>query len=191
MFIAFEGPDNTGKSTSAARLSHDNEPIYNATKENYNSVMLDYMDEPDLIKCFDRIDWLSHMIYRLALPTYEWNDARVRTVFAMPETHLVFKVHSELLAGRIEDELYDSGTVARVNPVYRLYAHHMSTLNRSRGYELFRSVSIMEVMYDPIDGSFHQRLVSVDSPVIGAENLHTVNSDETLVEMLRYIEHRS
>ena len=32
MFIAFEGPDNTGKSTSAANLASDGVAVYNATK---------------------------------------------------------------------------------------------------------------------------------------------------------------
>jgi hypothetical protein len=189
VFIAFEGPDNTGKSTSAAHLTHNGQAIYNATKENYQQARIDLAEEPDLVQCFDRIDWLSHMVYRLALPEHEWNDDRVRTVFAMPDTHLVFRVHGDAYVNDIDDELYDTGTVALVNPVYRLQAEHLVRLNRHQSYRLFKSISVVEVQYDPFTGSFHQRLLSHDSAAFGWYTEHDeIDSDSALLGLFQSVE---
>jgi len=192
MFIAFEGPDNTGKSTSAANLSHDKVARYNATKDMHDSMQKDIANEQDLVVAYDRIDWFSHMVYRLALPGHEWNDARPRTVFSMPDTHLVVKIHHPALAGLISDELYTTGALAEVNPVYQSFAEFFMNLNRSRGYSMFKTVSIMEIANDPTDGSFYQRLVSFDSPVFqyGSVAERMVTNDETLLDLLRYEEQR-
>ena len=56
MLIAFEGPDEAGKSTSAKYLSHDHTPIYNATKENHAEVVLELAGESEVVQAFDRID---------------------------------------------------------------------------------------------------------------------------------------
>jgi len=191
MLIAFEGPDNVGKSTSAMNLTHDGRSIYNATIANYHEARQDLIDsqETDLVVCFDRIDWFSHMVYRLALPGREWNDVRPRTVFAMPDTHLVVKLHHPDLANFTADEIVDT-PIAQVNPMYRDQAEFLAAINKSRGYNLFKTVSIIEVLHDQQTGSYSQHLVMFDSPVFqwGAAAARMVDSDERLLELLQYDE---
>lgn len=194
MFIAFEGPDNVGKSTSAAKLSHNGLALYNATKPMHEFQQSLMASEGDVLVTYDRIDWFSHMMYRLAMPTHEWNDERARTVFAMPDTHLVVKIHRPDLAPLIDDELYETGKLAEVNPMYWYFGDFLMDLNRVRGYALFKSVSIMEVSNDPRDGSFTQKLVLHDSEAFGNEDTYShlrntlVTSDEELVEHLRHVD---
>lgn len=186
MLIAFEGPDNTGKSTSAASLTHNHQVIYNATKENHALARQDLQGEQDLVQCFDRIDWFSHMVYRLALPDRDWNDARNRTVFAMPDTHLVIKIHHPDLANFTADEVVDT-PVGKVNPVYYYFADFFTGLNEEREYELFKTVSIIEVCNDIKFAPYSQRLVAFSSPAIGVLDAleRGVNSDDSLLELLR------
>jgi hypothetical protein len=189
MFIAFEGPDNTGKSTSAARLTSHGDAIYNVTKESHHRARVALAEEADFIQCYDRIDWMSHMVYRLALPEHEWNDARVRTVFAMPDTHLVFRVHGDTYVNDIDDELYDTGTVALVNSMYRLQAENIMRMNRHQGYRLFKSVSVVEVQYDPFLGTFEQKLVWLDSHAFGwFFGTPEFDSDVKLLQALQRVE---
>ena len=201
MLIAFEGPDNVGKSTSAARLSYNGQPIYNATKANHKEAQRDLSTttvprglEPDLVQTFDRIDWFSHLVYRLALPGAEWADERPRTVFAMPDTHLVVKIHRSDLADFTADEVVDT-PIGEVNPMYYYFADFFTGLNRARGYALFKTVSLMEVT-NLGEGEYSQRLVAFDSPVteFGPGSYpgvfgRLVESDEDLLAWLQADEH--
>ncbi|AVJ51035.1 thymidylate kinase [Microbacterium phage Pikmin] len=190
MFIAFEGPDKTGKSTSANSLAASGVAIYNARKDTHELMQKEHEAAPELPITYDRIDWLTHMVYRLAMPTHEWNDARVRTVFAMPDTHLVFKLHDERLVEKIDDELYDTGKLVPVNRGYMRVIDYLTSLNLDSNYSLFKTISIVKVSNDPRGGSFSQRLVSFDSPVFpfGTVAQKLVDSDEKLLELLRYEE---
>lgn len=185
MLIAFEGPDKAGKSTSACNLS-SSLPIYNATKENYTETLQEMQGESGVVQCFDRIDWLTHMAYRLALPGHEWNDSRVRTVFAMPDTHLVFKLHERWLAGGIADELYEIGTLATVNDLYGHLAWFIMDLNKQRDWALFKTVTILVVRNE--GDEFSSRLVHFSSPVFKYIEVakNTVRDDQTLLELLQY-----
>lgn len=193
MFIAFEGPDNTGKSTSAKALDCAQQPDYNATKEMHARNAAEWNGDASkslMPHTYDRIDWFSHMVYRLALPEHEWNDERPRTVFAMPDTHLVVKLHHPELAPLIDDELYETGKLAEVNPMYFYFADFLVGLNVQRDFALFKTISLIEVSNDPRDGSFSQRLVEFSSPVFdfpsAAERL--VRDDDSLLELLQYEE---
>ncbi|AXQ52909.1 AAA-ATPase [Microbacterium phage Neferthena] len=163
MFIAFEGPDMTGKSTSAATLSAEGVPIYNVTKDKHAVMQKEHLAHPELPITYDRIDWFTHMVYRLALPDREWNDARPRTVFAMPDTHLVIKIHKPELANFDADEAVHT-PIATVNEMYYYQADFLMGLNRARGYALFKTVSMIEVLNDQAAGTFSQRMVAFDSP---------------------------
>jgi len=189
MFIAFEGPDNVGKSTSAAQLATDGKAVYNVTKDIHRTFQQGVHLEPDLVITYDRIDWFSHMVYRLSLPDHEWNDSRVRTVFAMPDTHLVVKLHRPDMAETISDELYATGTLAEVNPMYYYFADFLMQLNRQREYALFKTVSLVEV-YNDQKGTFRQRLAAFDSPVAEYFTEEDGSSDAKLLELLRHEEHR-
>jgi hypothetical protein len=196
MLIAFEGPDEVGKSTSAAILSYDSEPIYNATKANHAEIAAKLADETTLVQTFDRIDWLTHMVYRLAMPERDWGDDRPRTVFAMPDTHLVLKMHHPQRAADIEahGEGYGKGRLVEVNEMYFYQIDFLTALNRRKNYALFKSVSIIEVWNDQTAGVFEQRMASHDSAPFGHhESVGTqlVDSDDKLLEFLRYVDHHT
>lgn len=187
MFIAFEGPDNVGKSTSARELTFNHEAIYNATKDNYEGAKRELASETTLVQCWDRIDWFSHMVYRLALPDREWNDDRVRTVFAMPDTHLVVKVHKPELANFKADEVVDT-PIGRVNPMYIYMAQSFLRLNEQRNFELFKTVSLIEVSNDVLGDRYSQRLVRFSSPVT-PQHIAVgwgANNDDQLLGLLAY-----
>lgn len=189
MFIAFEGPDQTGKSTSAANLASSGEAFYNATKPDHEHIVgtQDGNMEPDWVHTYDRIDWFSHMVYRLALPEKEWNDARPRTVFAMPDTHLVVKLHAPDLADFLAPEEVVETPIGRVNPMYLYFADFFTGLNEEREYGLFKTISIMEVRNDTAAGTFTQSLASFSSPAIEWQDAMSqgITSDESLLELLR------
>lgn len=190
MLIAFEGPDEVGKSTSAATLTSFDSPIYNATKTNHRLAQQALGGDHDLVQTFDRIDWFSHMVYRLALPTHEWNDDRPRTVFAMPDTHLVLKMHQPGSIIEAPDEPgYNPDKVAAANEMYYYQVDFLMNLNRLKDYALFKTVSIIEVVNDQRAGTFSQYLVAFDSPTNGWNRdmlLHRlVDSDQSLLEFLR------
>lgn len=191
MLIAFEGPDEVGKSTTASNLSSYGTPIYNATKANYSWALADHQTMTlDGVITFDRIDWFSHMVYRLALPTHEWNDDRPRTVFAMPETHLVLKMHQPGSIIEAPDEPgYNPEKVAAANEMYYYQVDFLMALNRLKGYALFKTVSIIEVVNNQKAGTFQQYLVAFDSPTNGWNRdmltHRLVDSDQSLLEFLR------
>jgi hypothetical protein len=194
MLIAFEGPDNVGKSTSAKKLCHDNDPIYNLKKIQYDDMVnMGAAGEEDLVFTYDRIDWFSHMVYRLAMPDRDWNDDRPRTVFAAPNLHLVIKLHHPEIVRFVKDPLYELGSpLTRANAMYRDMGFYFSALNVSRSFELFKSVSIVEVMNDPRNDEFDQRLLSFSSAAVEAPPRYTKRvTDEELVELLRRAEHES
>lgn len=191
MFIAFEGPDNVGKSTSAATLASDGVALYNATKSMHAEMSLDPDMSPDLVVTYDRIDWFSHMVYRLALPDRDWNDDRPRTVFGMPDTHLVVKLHKPEHADFTADEVVDT-PIARVNPVYWMMTDSLMRLNAFQNYDLFKSISIIEVT-NTAEG-YSQQLVAHDNPSwegYGNDILvRMVTSNADLLNFLQDVEQR-
>lgn len=190
MLIAFEGPDNVGKSTSAATLTSFDSHIYNATKKNYAQAQQAIGGDHDLVQTFDRIDWLTHMVYRLALPDREWNDDRVRTVFAMPDTHLVFKLHKPELADFEADEKV-STPIGLVNPMYFYTAQWLMGVNRAKDYSLFKSISILEIANT--GEAYSERLVAFDSAAFEFLDIlqvmqRLVADNYDLLEMFRYVD---
>lgn len=193
MFIAFEGPDEVGKSTSAKALA-SGDPIYNATKANHAEAGA--AAENGTVVTFDRIDWLTHMVYRLAMPERDWDDDRPRTVFAMPDTHLVLKMHHPTRAVEIEavGEGYAPGRIQEVNEMYFHQIDFLARINRAKGYQLFKSVSVVEVWNDRVHGVFEQRMISHDSAPFGtyeSVGMRIVYSDETLLEFLHHVEQQT
>lgn len=189
MFIAFEGPDDVGKSTSAKRLDAAGQPDYNATKAMHAANVAERCQDETLPHTYDRIDWFSHMVYRLALPDREWNDDRPRTVFAMPDTHLVVRVHAPELADFTADEVVDT-PIAKVNPMYYYFADYFLRLNKAQQHALFKSVTIIEVQLDRAAGTFAQRIIAFDSSAFpfGTVAERLVQNDDDLLEFLRYVD---
>lgn len=189
MFIAFEGPDNVGKSTSAANLASDGVAVYNATADLHKG--LQHPDEAGIVVTYDRIDWLTHMVYRLALPDREWNDSRVRTVFAMPDTHLVLKLHRADLANFTADEVVDT-PIARVNPTYWSVVDMLARLNAFQNYTLFKSISMIEVANT--GDSYSQQMVWHDNPSWSGYDgnilARLVTNDTDLLNFLQDVEQR-
>jgi hypothetical protein len=188
MFIAFEGPDKAGKSTTAAELASDGVALYNATKamhEGQRSLI-----KPGEVVTYDRIDWLTHMVYRLAMHGRDWNDDRPRTVFAMPDTHLVLKLHNPDNVVNIEDELYaGEGKLEPVNELYFQQISFLASMNRLWGHPWFKSVSIVEVHNDVKAGVFTQKLTHHESAAYSGTYLEVlglaVTSNQDLLEFLR------
>lgn len=171
MLIAFEGPDKTGKTTMANALSYIDSAVYSVTKQNYEFERAPFQEDvaEGIVQTFDRIDWLTHMVYRLALPEFEWHDPRVRTVFAMPDTHLVFKLHDTKSALKVEDELYQSGTVKTVNDMYEMVASFFMYLDQRAFQRLYKSVSIMRVGRNSSTGEFTQNITETSAYSYGIQ----------------------
>lgn len=194
MFIAFEGPDNVGKSTSATKLAHDGVAVYNATKPAHHGYQLLGFAESELPVTYDRIDWFSHMVYRLALPDREWNDERPRTVFAMPDTHLVVFTHHPQLAEFTADEVVDT-PIGKVNPMYYYFGDYFLRLNQQTDFSLFKSVTLIEVVNDAKNGVYIWRPYAFSSRigdiVDNVDKITEVTDPESLLEFLRYVDHVS
>jgi hypothetical protein len=194
MFIAFEGPDEVGKSTSATALDAAGQPDYNATKKMHAANVEEMGRDSLMPHTYDRIDWLTHMVYRLAMPERDWDDDRPRTVFAMPDTHLVLKMHHPAFAAKVDavGEGYERGRLTAVNEMYYHQIDFLTALNKSRGYTLFKSISIMEVINDQSQDLFVQTLRAFDSPAFefGSVAERLVDSDEKLLEFLQYVDHQ-
>ena len=195
MFIAFEGPDNAGKSTAAAALDCAGQPDYNATKKMHAQNVADWNGDASsdpMPHTYDRIDWLTHLVYRLAYPTRDWDDDRPRTVFAMPDTHLVLKLHHPVMVDLIEDldDGIPAGKLAAVNEMYYHYINFLMELNKVKEYALFKSITIVEVANNPQDGSYTQSVIDHDSPAFdfGTAAAKVVRTDEDLLEFLRYVD---
>lgn len=192
MIIAFEGPDNTGKSTSAMNIGHlVGVEAYNMTKENHAEVAALMAREKGLVHAFDRVDWLTHLAYRLALPNKEWNDARVRTVFAAPDTHLVLKLHHpDLVPTSDEEEGYGDGDPARVNTAYMHLASMLIEMNVTGS--LFKSISVFQVN-NLSDGTFLHQMMEFHSPAFPFGSIATplVRDDASLVDFLQYVDQQS
>lgn len=188
MLIVFEGPDKTGKSTAAAELSYSKIPTYNMTLENYKRHLHILKDEPTITHCYDRIDWFTHMVYRLALPGYEWNDERPRTVFAAPEAHLVFKLHKPGTL-TVKDELYEDEQLAAVNDMYYHMLSWLSDLNADLGFTLFKTVSLMQV---DRSGDYSQQMLFCHSPnkLYLPEEVEHITTNEALHKFLQQENHR-
>lgn len=202
MFIAFEGPDNVGKSTAAQELDAASQPDYNVTKAMHAERVAEQEPGTDMPHTYDRIDWFSHMVYRLAMPEKDWNDDRPRTVFAMPETHLVVILHRPDLADftvPADDESVASAIRTRgvetpvqiVNSSYFYFADFFTGLNEERDYALFKTITILEVA-NTSEG-YHRTLGSFSSPVtsheeavgrFGSEEDNVTN--DMLLELLHY-----
>lgn len=154
-YLAFEGPDKTGKSTDCNTIG--TAAFYNATKQLHEENHHKYKNKVGIV-CYDRIDWLTHMVYRLAMPDHEWNDERVRTVFAMPDTHLIIKVHSVSTVGLIQDEL-GYASLAEVNDGYCSMYEYLTEMNSRQNNNLFASISLVEVTHNQKTKSFHEVLL--------------------------------
>lgn len=178
MIVAFEGPDKTGKTTSAMQSG---DYMRDAVKNHYDTEVLTQSHTKGVVTAYDRIDWLTHMVYRLALPEYEWDDKRIRTVFAAPEMHLVFKLH--LPGYEIGDELYNLEQSRRVNDMYIRTAVNLIQTNRDTDFSLFKTISIVYVK--PASG-YKLLLAGFSSPVteLNHEESIAVNTNEKLLELL-------
>lgn len=186
MIIAFEGPDKAGKSTSASTLAYSGCSYYNMTKESYQIALEDQKNETGLISTFDRIDWLTHTIYRLALPGYEWNDERVRTVFAAPQAHLVFKIHNPDNFSLVQDDLYEEKVKEVLPPVNTMYKAAISSLrdiNEGADFSLFKSITTLEVSHV---GGYSFRCLDFSSPIhrLTTKYKDNITTDTHLMDLL-------
>lgn len=182
MIVAIEGADKTGKSTLAASLAIDGSVRYNCTKEHYD-IMKDKMSNSDEILVYDRVDWLTHMVYRLALPGYEWNDPRVRTVFTMPDAHLIIKIHTNRSASIARDELYnDPMSIHNINEMYKLVIESIERHIETMLVPPVRSLTVIGVDSDPEINRFTQSIVmfysSAERLWLSSATLHDCTNED-------------
>lgn len=129
MIVAFEGPDGAGKTTLAHKISYHY--YYNLLAKDYPKVLA-----KKGITGIDRVAWITHYVYRLSLPYYEWHDPLIRTVFSMPEAHLVFLFSSSFP----KDDMY---TKEEYDLICRTYSEICSFFGSLmlHPYAPFRSIS--------------------------------------------------
>lgn len=155
MIIAFEGPDKMGKSTLAEEVAHGYPVVYGASAQDYHDVA-HLGDDENTTVALDRVDWITHMVYRLALPEYEWNDPHVRTVHRMPQAHLVMMVPASLSSIPL-DELYLPEQSQRVVVSYQqTFQYFDSMMNDPKFRGMFKTLTLLQV--DPLNG-YRRKLV--------------------------------
>lgn len=188
MLIVFEGPDKVGKSTWAKQLDSSGAPKYNLKKGEYPR-----LKHAESVVAVDRLAWLTHSVYRLALPEYEWNDRAVRTVFAMPDAHLVFMVPNDPHLN-MRDELYTSQQSTRIQEAYREWCWMLFRLNNLQEGKLFRSISLVEIEAGGISGRVYNHFALNSAGLSSTEQNCTgfnlgVTSPTTLLNILKEFEH--
>ena len=105
----------------------------------------------------------------MALTDKEWNDERVRTVFAAPNAHLVIMTHDEMFMPQEDtEEGYELGAPAKVNSMYRLFAETLITANEMGGFSLFKTISVLTVINAPEKGYYGLRMTEFSSPLFPA-----------------------
>lgn len=188
MIIAFEGPDKVGKSTTADTLSSIGESVYNLTEAEYR----DIQGIEGTVETVDRVSWITHMVYRLALPHFEWDShTEGYPVFSMPDTHLVFKTHDvtfSYLDKVPADVLYTSQESKDINKFYHIYAGQLMRMNEMLNFSLFKSISLVEVKNN---GERYSQAVSmVSSRDFSAQGKNTahIDSDLRLLKLLQEID---
>ena len=165
MLIVFEGPDKAGKSTWAQQLDSFAAPRYNLKKGEYGRIK-----HAECVVAVDRLAWLTHSVYRLALPEYEWNDRAVRTVFAMPDAHLVFMVPADPHLNTT-DELYSKEQSIRIQEAYREWCWMSFRLNSLQNGGLFRTISLVEVKAGGTSGRKYE-LFALNSRQLSGDNFY-------------------
>lgn len=186
MLIAFEGPAGVGKTFAANKLSGNN-AIPNAIEPVYKTAQELAETEKGIAQCFDRVNWISRLIDRATFPN-EPAQFIETSVFAMPDTHLVFKIFKR----GYEFSDSSSGTLSRedaimLNDVYRLMANSILSLNELQNYSLFKSVTIMEVYTSPLGTKSSQRVIEYSSPLHpwwGTSRTKLVHDDLSLLDLL-------
>lgn len=181
MLIAFEGPDNLGKTYAAEKLSGGNVINY-VEPESYKFAQQTEATEKGLVQCFDGVSWISHAAYHLAMPRTHCGDP-AQIVFPMPDTHLVFKVHEG-----------DQVALARINTTYVHQAKHLMALNEALEYSLFKTISIIGVSaVDVHSGLRKQAILEFSSPLhpwFGSTSTRLVTDDMSLLDLLMVEEAR-
>lgn len=177
MLVAFEGPTNVGKTFAADKLS-GGQSIRGADRAMYKSAQELVKKHPGTVMCFDEVAWFSYLTRSLAWPA--GHDYPISPVFAMPDTHLVFKLYKHGLAP-------EGSALEALNQVYTNTAHSLMALNESREYTLFKSVTIMEVSTSPLDGGRQQEVMEFSSPLHpwwGTTQTRLVHDDLSLLDLL-------
>lgn len=150
MIVIFEGPDNLGKTYQANQLAANRElfpeggeVFYNLTKDVYEDALKRGIHcNPNYVMAVDRVDWITHLTYRLALPHYEWNDERPRTVFYPEEAHLLILIP---VNKAWEDELYTGYESDRVVNQYSITSEYLSNVWSSNRSETKKTKSTLYV----------------------------------------------
>lgn len=188
MLVVFEGPDKTGKSTSARELASGVEPVYGLTRDIYERALSEV--DTSAIATFDRLEWITQYAYRLTMPYRDWAGTTPQFPFPLPKAHLIIKCHTRQSAAQVRDEFgYPALEMQRLNLLYRVLAESLLDLNRSVCFSLFKSVSLVSV--ENTRGRWSESLEWLDSEPLTLVTPSDTYTTTRLVRNLRYVESAS
>lgn len=178
MLIAFEGPHHQANTVSANRLG-GGQPVSKAVPRTYVSARQIEEHDKGLVQCFDGIGWMSGLAHAMTGDEVEYQVSAPYQMFSMPDTHLVFQLTRRNQAGDTP-----------LNQVYTNLAHTFMALNESQDYKLFKSVTIVEYLTDPLNQAPHMEVAEFSSPLQSpwrpSIQARLVHDDLSLFDMLAF-----
>lgn len=178
MLIAFEGPHHQANTVSANRLS-GGQSISKAVPRTYAGAQRVEEHDKGLVQCFDGIGWMSGLAHAMTSSDSDHRVSAPYQMFSMPDTHLVFQLTRRNQAGDTP-----------LNQVYTNLAHTFMALNESQDYKLFKSVTIVEYLTDPLHQVPRVEVTEFSSPLQSpwrtSIQARLVHDDLSLFDMLAF-----
>ncbi len=178
MLIAFEGPHHQANTVSANRLS-GGQSVSKAVPRTYVGAQQIEEHDKGLVQCFDGINWVSGLANAMTSSDSDNLVSVPYQMFSMPDTHLVFQLTRRNQAGDTP-----------LNQVYTNLAHTFMALNESQDYTLFKSVTIVEYLTDPLNQAPRMEVAEFSSPLQSSWRTsiqaRLVHDDLSLFDMLAF-----
>lgn len=178
MLIAFEGPHLQVNTATANRLG-GGRSIPNAVPSAYMDAQRVEEHDKGLVQCFDGIGWMTSLAYVMTSNEEGDQASTPHQMFSMPDTHLVFQLTRRNQAGDTP-----------LNQVYTNLAHTFMALNESQDYKLFKSVTIVEYLTDPLHQAPRMEVAEFSSPLQSpwrpSIQARLVHDDLSLFDMLAF-----
>lgn len=178
MLIAFEGPHHQVNTASANRLG-GGRSIPKAVPSAYKDAQQVEKDNVGLVQCFDGIGWFSGLAHTMVANDGDYRASGPHQIFSMPDVHLVFQLTRRNQAGDTP-----------LNRVYTNLAHSFMALNESQDYRLFKSVTIVEYLTDPLHQVPRMEVAEFSSPLQNpwrtSMQARLVHDDLSLFDMLAF-----
>lgn len=178
MLIAFEGPHHQVNTASANRLG-GGRSIPKAVPSAYKDAQQVEKDNVGLVQCFDGIGWIAGLAHAMIGDEVGHRVSAPHQMFSMPDAHLVFQLTRRNQAGDTP-----------LNRVYTNLAHSFMALNESQDYKLFKSVTVVEYLIDPLNQAPRMEVTEFSSPLQSpwkpSIQTRLVHDDLSLFDMLAF-----